>query len=182
MLSDLELEIVKNHKEWEFGAYLQWAWMEYPNLRMEIAGNEYPEQERLRHLNKRMNGKRLDFDCCYFLSLPLAEANPLQVEQEAWKLLSPKVKQHVNEFGDYIEAYSPKAAKQEQLLAHVDVGWDLLQKWNVIGQSFGAKYDTAVYRGTQYFSGVCDDDWLKGITLEEEVTRRLIRELQAASP
>jgi hypothetical protein len=63
------------------------------------------------------------------------------VEQEAWKLLSPHVKGYVNEFGIYISGYSPQTAEQKPLLTHVNTGWNLLQQWNMISQSYKAKYE-----------------------------------------
>lgn len=166
MLSELELEVVNKHKEWGFGAYLQWAWMEYPSLQREIQRGEYAEKDRLKYLVERMGDKKIRFDFCYLHSLPQEEVNPLQVEQEAWKLLSPKVKQHLDEFGNYIEGYSPQNVNQGQLLTHVDCGWNLLQQWNIISKSYKAKYGQA---------------WDK-VAEREKATRQLIQELSSRSP
>jgi len=141
MLREREQEIVNKSKEWGFGAYLQWAWIEYPSLQSEIGDGHYPTQGRLRHANKRMDSQRKGFDVCYLLALPHEEVNPLQVEQEAWRLLSPHIKEYVNEFGIYIDGYSPKTADQAGLLTHVNTGWDLLYQWHLISQSYRAKYD-----------------------------------------
>ena len=166
MLSKLEQEVVDNHKEWSFGAYLQWAWLEYLPLQEEIQRGEYPEQDRLKFLVKRMDDKKFGFDICYLHSLPYDGVNPLRVEQEAWKLLSPNVKQHLDKFGTYIKGYSTQNVDSEQLLAHVNCGWDLLQQWNTISNSHKAKYEK---------------DWSK-IPEREEATRKLIQELSSGSP
>jgi hypothetical protein len=166
MLSKLELEVVNKHKEWGFGAYLQWVWMEYPPLQREIQRGEYPEQDRLKHLVDRMGQQKTGFDFCYLHSLPHEEVNPLKVEQEAWKLLSPKVKQHLDKFGTYIEGYSPQNVEQGQLLTHVDCGWNLLQHWNTISKSYKAKYEQVGDK----------------VAEREEATRQLIQELSSREP
>jgi hypothetical protein len=140
MLSQKEQDVVDNYFMPGFGAYLQWAFSEYPDLRETIVTGKYPDQPRLRECHKEMNRKRVHFDLYYSADhLPSVDANPLRLEQDAWKLLSPKVKQHLVEFDGFIEDYSPQNADGEQLLAHVDCGWDLLQDWNVISQSYKAK-------------------------------------------
>lgn len=141
MLAEREQDIVNRSKEWGFGAYLQWAWFEYPSLQGEIGGGHYPTQGRLRDANKRMDSQRKGFDVCYLLALPHEEINPLQIEQEAWRLLSPRVKGYVNEFGIYIDGYSPRSADQGVLLTQVNTGWNLLQQWHLISQSYKAKYE-----------------------------------------
>ena len=141
MLTEREQEIVNKSKEWGFGAYLQWACLEYPSLQSEIGEGYYPSQERLRDVNKKMDRESKGFDVCYLFSLPYEEINPLQVEQEAWGLLSPHVSGYVNEFGIYIDGYSPNTAHKATLLTHVKTGWDLLQQWHLISQSYNAKYE-----------------------------------------
>ena len=162
MLTEREQAIVNKSKEWGFDAYLQWAWCEYPSLQGEITESKYPTQTRLRSVNKRMDSERKGFDVCYLLALPEEEVNPLQIEQDAWRLLSPNVRGYVNEFGIYIDGYSPKTAQQELLLAHVNTGWNLLQQWNVISQSYKAKYEQV---------------WDK-VTEREDAVRKLIQGLQ----
>lgn len=162
MLAEREQDIVNKSKEWGFGAYLQWAWFEYPSLQNEIGEGKLPAQERLSVVNKRMDCERKGFDVCYLLALPHEAVNPLQVETEAWRLLSPHVKGHINEFGIYISDYSPQTAEQEPLLAHVNKGWNLLQQWNVVSQSYKAKYEQS---------------WNK-VAERENALRELIQKLQ----
>jgi hypothetical protein len=50
--------VVASHKEQYFGAYLQWAWFEYPLLQREIRRGKYPEQDRLKHLVDRMSQQK----------------------------------------------------------------------------------------------------------------------------
>ena len=171
MLSESEQEIVRNHKEWGFGAYLQWAWIEYPDLQEEIGKGKYPEKERLRYANKRMNDRKLGFDFCYSHSLSRAETNPLKVETEAWELLSPVVGQYISEFWNYIEGYSPEAAEPWHLLAHVNYGWDLLQKWNTISNSYKAKYGTCL--------GPAEKEEWDNVLEREQNARELILELHS---
>ncbi len=166
MLSELEQEVVDSHKEGYFGAYIQGSWFEYSELQEQIVSGEYPESSRLQEANKKMSGWKKGFDITYLHSLPRAEINPLQVEQEAWKLLSPNIKQYLNEFGTYLEGYSPQNADREQLLVHVNWGWNLLQQWNTISNSYKAKYDK---------------NW-SSIPEREEATRQLIQELSSKKP
>ncbi len=140
MLTEREQEIINKSKEWGFAAYLQWAWLEYPSLQEEISKKRFPARKRLKYLNAWMNSERIEFDICYLVALPQKEINPLQIEQEAWRLLSPFAELHVNEFGIYIAGYSRKTAEQQPLLTHVNLGWGLLQQWNLISFSFRAKY------------------------------------------
>ena len=139
MLTEREQEIVDEMDASRFGAYLQWAWIEYPSLQEEINERKYPEQKRLKVVSTRMNSHRIEFDTCYLFALPEKEVNPLQIEQEAWRLLSPYIRQHVDEFGVYIISYSPQTAEQQQLLTYVNTGWNLLQQWKIISQSFKTK-------------------------------------------
>ena len=162
MLSEREQSIVNQNKEWGFGAYLQWAWFEYPSLQEEIAAGQYPSRERLNNGNKRMDRERKGFDVCYLLELPHEEINPLKVETDAWGLLSPRVRRHVDEFGGYIANYSPRTAEQQPLLTQVGVSWDLLQKWNVVSQSYKAKYE---------------QNWDR-VAEREDAVRKLIHQLQ----
>lgn len=163
MLSELELKVVREHKIWGFGAYLQTAWFLYPELPEKVSRGEYPKQEELKHANERMNQQRANFNFCYLVSLPHAEANPLLLEQDAWRLLSPKVKQHVDKFAIYIGGYSPEQANREQLLAHTSRAWDLLQSWNTISKSYKAKLE---------------QNW-EMLTSREEAVKVLIRELSS---
>lgn len=165
MLNELEQEIIKNHKRLQFGAYLQWTWFEYPELQEQISRREYPEQTKLIDTNKIMAQHKAMFDYCYFHSLPQAEVNPLQVEQDAWELLSPEIKQHLDEFENYIKGYSPQNVDKEQLLAYVNNSWVLMQKWNIISNSYKAKYEKR---------------W-DIIEEKEQAARKLIQELQAVS-
>jgi hypothetical protein len=178
MLSQLELEVVKQHKEWGFKAYLQWAYFDYHILQREITVGRLPEVKRLDVANKKMENKRLGFDYCYFVKLPEQEVNPLHVEQKAWQLLSPMVKAHVGTFNQYIRDYSPQYAEGTQLLVRINSGFGLLQKWNIIADSFGIKYDIAIYKGKPDFSHVRDEDWFKDVPEKENAVRALICELQ----
>jgi hypothetical protein len=147
MLSELEQKVVDEHKEGGFGAFLSVMWNIYPppehyGLRRDISQGKFPEQNRLTYANDYMTKWRQNFDICYLFSLPAAPVNPLQVEQEAWRLLSPRVKQHTDEFGEYILSYSPQTSEKEPLITHISNGWDILQKWNVISESYKAKYES----------------------------------------
>ena len=166
MLSKAEQEIVDSNKVLQFGAYLQAAYIDNCWLKKKILNGKYPERETLRYL-ERMNYYRIDFNECYLHSLPLEKLNPLKAEQEAWKLLSPKVKKHVDEFGDFIEEYSPQNADKERLLALVNADWSLLKKWNVISNSYKAKQ--------QKWADI-------EIEKKEQVVKRLAQKLQSMSP
>jgi len=162
MLTEREQSVVKKSKRRGFGAYLQWAWLEYPELQDDIRRKVFPPRKRLRTANAAMDSQRISFDICYLSSLPAEEINPLQVEQEAWKLLSPQIKQYIGQFGIYIATYSPQTAEQEQLLGHVDTGWDFIQQWYVVSQSYKAK---------------CEQNWKK-VGKRETAVKGLIQALR----
>jgi hypothetical protein len=54
----------------------------------------------------------------------------------------------------------------EQLLAHIDCGWNLLQQWNTISKSYKAKYHRVWDR----------------VAETEEDTKQLIQELSSREP
>lgn len=165
MLNELQQGVVNKCYEIKFGGFLFGALMEYSSLQKEIKKRQYPGQSRLISVNEGMNLGRKGFDVRYFLILPHEEVNPLQVEQEAWKLLSPHVKEYVRDFGIYVEGYSPLAqVDQQQLLTYIDKGLNLLQQWNIISRSYKAKY----FRLWEEVGG------------REDVVRKLIQELQAS--
>jgi len=141
MLSEQELKIVRNCKQWGFGAYLAWAWAVYPKLSRDINKEKYPDKKELVQINERMDQKRIAFDETYLHLLPRESVNPLQVEQEAWKLLSSLVKSQVDSFGKYIESYQPSTVISDQLLTQINNGWSLLQDWHIISRSYGAKLE-----------------------------------------
>jgi hypothetical protein len=163
MLNRLEQKVVSDHKARQFGAYLQWALPEYPDLQEQIGNARFPEPSRLTVVRNKMGLYRIEFDYYYLISLPRAKVNPLQLEQKAWRLLSPRVKQHLGEFGNYIAKYSQQNPERERLLTHINCGWELLQKWNVISKSYKAKHGKV---------------WTV-VSEREEATKQLIQELSA---
>lgn len=177
MLSDRELDVARRHKEPGFGAYLAWAWLEYPYLQADIKAGKPVKPGRLSYANKRMAGKKFDFDFCYLESLPQEEVNPLQVEQDAWRLLSPLVASYIESFDQYIQGYHPEIADTNQLLAYVTTGFELLKKWNIISKLFGEKCYIASYKELPSFANIPDENWFRGIPEKEKAVIDLIQEL-----
>ncbi len=163
-LNDSEWQIVVICRSHSFAAYLQAAWLHYPKIIRNIAVSIYPTKEELEKVNEKMWLKWGSFEHIY--GWLLAEkigivSHPLQIEQQAWKLLSPLVRKHCEEFKNFLQSYSPETANADQLLIYINSWWDLLQKWNIISKSYGSKYNK---------------DW-KYIESTEEEVRGLIAEL-----
>lgn len=166
MLTEKELKVVDDNYIMGFGNFIQQRYSAIDCIHIHIPKNIYPERERFEEKISEFCTRRGEFDNCYLISLPLAEVNPLQLEGEAWKLLSPLVGQHLDEFGNYVETYTPENLERkqlQQLLAHTDRELDLLQKWKIISQSFSAKWQRC---------------W-KYVPEREEATRMLIQELSS---
>ncbi len=142
MLNERETLIVRKCRGSSFSTYLTWAYLEYPFLLDEIGKGDYPQQ-KMRYANRRMTIQKTEFDNLYLHLLPelspTPEQNPLRLEQEAWGLLSPVVQQHTDDFGRYLDAYSPANARKQELLGHVNQGWTLIQDWNIISWSYKTK-------------------------------------------
>ncbi len=136
MLSELELEVVDSCKIWYCAGFLSWAYIEYSTSIEGLKKGEYPDLSRLLHMHSRMSLWVYDFDSAYS-DLLLAPVNPLELEQRAWNLLSHRLHTHVDEFGSYMD--SPQSC--DKLLEHLTTGWELLQKWNLISESYKAKHE-----------------------------------------
>ena len=141
MLTELEYEVVRSCEIDNFCAYLQWTQLEYPSLIRDVERKCYPQQTMLKHCIERMIDERNSFDYCYFSRLRDEKVNPLQTEQAAWRLLSPLVRAHTDGFGGYLAGYSPASAEKDPLLAHLNDGLGLVEDWNVISRSYGAKLE-----------------------------------------
>ncbi|MEK6910746.1 MAG: hypothetical protein AABW82_03155 [Nanoarchaeota archaeon] len=139
MLTELESEVVASCKDHGFAAYLQCAWFEYPRMKGKIARPEFPKKPELTKWTRDMGMHKTLFDIYYLHKLKTG-LNPLKVEQQCWELLSPRVENHLTVFNGYLDSYNAKNAKADELLPHLDLSWDLLQKWNVISNSYKAKY------------------------------------------
>lgn len=160
-LTEQEQQVVNKSKIYFFSAFLQGAYITTPLMLEKIDKKEYPSQEKLDQLNQKTDNYRFNFDFEYLVALPDKEINPLQLEQEAWKLLSPLVKEHVDVFGEFIKYYLPQEEYGDELVKHLDNWFDLIQKWNIIAESYGAKYG---------------HDW-KNVENSEESVKKLIQEL-----
>jgi len=150
MLNQLECEVVKNHKVHGFAAYLQGAWFEFPKLESNISKRNYPIKKDITEILDRMEGRQISFDVEY-AGLSREAINPLKIEQEAWKLLSPKVSTYLEKFRQFLNSYSPEKVNDRsrgELLALTQEGWNLLQKWNIISKSYSPKYEIAIYGQT----------------------------------
>lgn len=96
----------------------------------------------LEEAHKNMYRHMTAFNYYYCIKLPDEPVNPVKVEQEAWKLLMPRIEQHLKRFKNYIENYyNPEEVDRDQLLAHILNGWELLQDWNLISKSYKAKLE-----------------------------------------
>jgi hypothetical protein len=178
MLSDLELQLIKDFHNEGLGLNQQDFWLSYPVLQDEVRRATFPEQLCLRQMNEQMNLRRVAYDVCYSHFLLPGSINPLRVEQKAWLMLSPSVAEHVSDFGGFVNSYSPKSADQRALLTHIEAGLDVLQQWEIIDRSFGAKYTTAKYRGTPGFEDIYDRLWMADINAKEEQVSSLMHDMQ----
>jgi len=174
MLNKLELEIVKVCKVHGFAAYLQRAWADFPTLERDAASRIYPETQHIQKVLGRMERGITEFDFAYFVQLPQEATNPLQGEQEAWKLLSPILKDYLTRFKQFVSSYSSDKVSDEsrqQLLGLVQEGWQLLQKWDTISKAYNPKYEFAIYNRTGWTE--------KGLQEREEAVKVLICELSS---
>lgn len=164
-LTDAEINVVRECKDWGgFSAYLQTMWLMYPVLTRRIIKGNFPEKEELAKIIDKMRGHKRSFDYCYFGKLPDASINPLSVEQEAWRLLSPLIEGFTNDFENYLVGYLPQKVQARKLLAYVEKWWDLLNKWNIISRSYRCKLEKM---------------WDE-LEEREEETKRLIQELTSS--
>jgi len=171
MYSELELKTVKEHKVWGFVAYLQGAFINLPKLDSDISKRHYPKKEHVTKMLDRMNRRKIEFDIEYD-ELSRATENPLQLEQKAWELLSPRVEDHLSRFRQFIDSYSPELItdeSREDFLNLTREEWDLVQKWNIISKSYNPKYEMAIYPKT----GLTEKD----IREKEGLVQVLIQEL-----
>jgi len=139
-----ELQVVLKHHCDGFAACLQAYIADYPVTMDEIQRGRYPSREELAEMNNRIRAQQEGFDWHYFQSLPCYAVNPLRVEQEAWRVLSPHIKDYVDMVDRFLAGYSPGSIDQQttgQLLSLINNGWLLIQDWNVISNSFKAKKD-----------------------------------------
>lgn len=139
-LTAQEQDIVHRYKEQQFGAFLQWVWLFYPEF---AEKGERPSNENLGKILERLREVIWGFNFCYFHRLPRETVNPLLVEQEAWRKLSPLIKQHADKLGALLpRLVSGEGNLEGDLLAEIKHGWELFQKWNVISNSFRTKHDS----------------------------------------
>lgn len=125
-----------------------------------------------------MASERTEFDHCYLSSLPKERVNPLKTEQEAWVLLSPIIEQYLSDFDISSIVVLAQALKQRQLLGWVAKGMDLLGKWNIISDSYRAKYYLVIFGPANGQDNEAAKAKIKGC---ENTVKELIRELQQQS-
>jgi hypothetical protein len=144
MLTTLEHKVVDDLKILHFGAHLQYQYICYSSLIERLIGVRTKEKldskEELLEMIDILKDMMQEFDYCYFYMLPRQKVNPLIIEQESWKLLSPKIKQYLNNFKDYVQKYSFENIDKEKLLFHINTGWKLIQQWNLISDSYKVKH------------------------------------------
>jgi len=175
-LSKLECEVVRRNAIHGVGAYLQWAWICFPKLKKNVLSRDYPTKEHITQVLDRMDKFRVEFDISYN-NLSRETTNPLQAEQEAWELLSPKVAGYLTRFKQFTDSYSPDETNGksiEQFLGLMKEGWDLLRKWNTISKSNKPKYEMSVYKDVTEWDG-------NDIQQREKAVRELISELSGSS-
>ena len=95
----------------------------------------------LEDINRRMNKFYIAFWYRYEYQLPRISMDVLVLERTAWKLLSVRIKRHIDNFGEYIKTYSPEDCNRDELLAHLENWWSLLQIWNTISRSYKCKLE-----------------------------------------
>ncbi|MBW2970545.1 hypothetical protein KY320_00120 [Candidatus Woesearchaeota archaeon] len=72
-----------------------------------------------------------------------AAVNPLKIEQQGWKLLSPAIGEYLDQIEVYLESYPPNEfseATKNDFLGYINRGRKLLDKWQIICNSYKAKY------------------------------------------
>lgn len=163
VVEDERKRIITESKLWGFANHLNDAWWIYEECEILLQHGSFPSKNTLTYLCENTDHDVKDFDTIYFSFLPIQPVNPLPVETEAWKLLSPQIRQFVTAFGTYLNTYAQESAVSEQLQAHLIIGKDLLEKWNIISDSWKAKYE---------------GEWDTKVPREEESVKELIEQLQ----
>jgi len=136
-----ELQTVKECKIWGFAAFLQMAFIVCPELKRKMILLAMPSKQELQLIFNRTKRRKEDFDFVYFCLLMHTKNNPLQVEQKAWELLTVLVQKFLDDFALFINKYSPQQNHKNELAAHLDVWYDLIQKWNIISNCYKRKLD-----------------------------------------
>lgn len=139
--NELELKVIFEARVSGFGMYICGAWMDHEILIKDISAKKYPSKQLLTDLYSKMRAARTRFNIAYLMCLPKAPVNPMEKEQRAWQELSPKVKDFLNRFNDFIQGFNPKSTEEEQLSGYINEWWGLLQKWNNISESYKPKIE-----------------------------------------
>jgi hypothetical protein len=138
MLSELELKVIDDCQGMSVGAFFELAYLCFPNELANSGSGETPHIANLRRLMRRMRMHATQFDTIYFYELPRAPVNPLRVEQEAWALLSPQLHRYQSELSVLLDNYDRYGVIAD-LPGCLQRGWELVQKWSLISDSYKAK-------------------------------------------
>jgi hypothetical protein len=177
MLSDLELKVVEDCKIEGYMGVRSPLYRDYDDIKKEIDKGKIPDQERVSSYHKNVDRLRVSLDIIYLHRLSNEPVNPLILEQEAWSILSEKIKDVQKKFMPHIEKENLQEY-QRNITEYLDTIFSLLEKVTVIGRSYGEKYDIAIYRNSPRFADIPYENWFKGIPKKEKAVKDLIEELQ----
>ena len=180
MLNDLQLKVVKDLKIQGFTGGMTKILYLYGFQKNLIDRGKLPNSEPVRDCYKTADTQKSLLDKMYFEDLPNATVNPVKFEQEAWRLLSKKVKNHQDEFNNYILNYNRDNSGEDGVrLSNYLVGiYDLMfTKLLVISKSYGAKYDLVLDKGKPQYAFLTDEQWLVDVIPREQKVKNLILKL-----
>jgi len=148
MYSDLELQVIEELNIPYFGEALQELLSIKDELHVSADNKLLPPKNMVKDFYRGIEAFSREFDITYLLELNKYQVNPLQLEQRAWTLLSPAIKQHQQKFAAFAKKYSEKKAVQEtipMLIEYLDGAAQYLGMWNAISASFNEKHIVAHY-------------------------------------
>jgi hypothetical protein len=179
MLSELELKVVRDHKVHDFKSEMSYLWMSYEDHKTTLTEDNLPDDEDIKKFYDIIETYRFEFDETY-RNLQEAKVNPLKIEQEAWELLSERIKQYQIDHKEFIEnahSIDNTPENRQKLSDYLDGAFELLKKWEIISKSYAGKYDIAIYRGKPNFEHMTDEKWMEDIPEREQRVEGLIEEL-----
>ncbi len=144
MLSELELMVVDSCVVHNFNARITEIMMAIESYTEKIIKGNWPDRSDVQGFITKLDFFHFNFDSIYFERLNIREINPLKKEQEAWKGLSPIIKQYLRNMEEYIKNYHPKEMNGSDvkiLLINLNKGLDLVNTWLIIARCFKQKHE-----------------------------------------
>ncbi|MFA6305918.1 MAG: hypothetical protein WC651_04325 [Candidatus Gracilibacteria bacterium] len=142
MLDEAARKEIEETRAFQGGASLQCAYFDYEHYTEGLSFGMAPPSSALRSTHSRMRENCMHFDSKYCEQLGAKPLTVLAPEQETWTCLSPLVHDFLGRFKIFIDGYDSEQneeSKKTTLKTLLNEYWDLIQKWNVISQSYKAK-------------------------------------------